>query len=194
MTCVDALPRAISLAEFLRFEGDPNQAYELIDGEIQMMAPTTRAHSRIAARLAHLLETALFDCPTRSLEVEVGIKALGRDDRWFKVDVAIAAEPPPPGQYWVEHPVLIAEVLSPNTELTDRQTKLPEYRRFPTARDILLIRQDRPAVEHHRRRSDASEAPWDSHAVTGLEAAIHLQCLGAPLPLRDLYRGIRFPG
>ncbi|PIV87973.1 MAG: Uma2 family endonuclease, partial [Hydrogenophilales bacterium CG17_big_fil_post_rev_8_21_14_2_50_63_12] len=44
-------------------------------------------------------------------------------------------------------PCLLAEVLSPNTEATDRREKLTAYQRLPSLREYLLIAQDEMRVE-----------------------------------------------
>lgn len=130
------------------------------------------------------------DHPTYSIEVGVGLKLPDRDDTWYQVDVAVAADPPPLDQYWIETPILLAEILSPGTQSTDRRKKLPDFLRFPTLREVLLITQDRPLVELHRRATPAPDARWECLPVEGLAQDLPLDGLSVRLPLAELYKGV----
>jgi Uma2 family endonuclease len=59
---------------------------------------------------------------------------------------------------YIEHPVLIAEILSPSTQDYDRGRKFDAYRRIPELVEYLLIDPDTRAVELRRRKS---ETEWE---------------------------------
>lgn len=87
---------------------------------------------------------------------------------------------------YVEHPVLIAEVLSPSTAHYDEHTKWPLYQRIPTLQTFLLVAQDQPMVHHYRRHG----AAWLYTCHTTLDDLLELAEPALTLPLRELYAGI----
>jgi Uma2 family endonuclease len=54
-------------------------------------------------------------------------------------------------KYYSERPVLIVEVISPSTERADRLEKLPAYKAMPSVLEILIVDQEKIAIEIHRR-------------------------------------------
>ena len=55
------------------------------------------------------------------------------------------------GRRYVAEPILIAEVLSPSTQLHDRGRKLDDYRQLPSVQEILLVASEQRRVQHWRR-------------------------------------------
>ena len=84
-------------------------------------------------------------------------------------------------------PILIIEVLSPNTERTDRIEKRDAYKLLPSVMEYVLVDQDRPAVEIYRRRSN-----WWRELVEP-DAAVVLESIGVTLSFEQIYRQVEFP-
>ncbi|MDX1995673.1 MAG: Uma2 family endonuclease, partial [bacterium] len=80
----------------------------------------------------------------------------------------------------ITNPVLLLEVLSPATALTDRNEKLAEYTQIEALQAYVLVDQDEPKVEVFRRH-DAGK--WLYENVTGLQAEIDLPLLNGELRL-----------
>lgn len=189
MTQTTVQDTRLTVAEFLAWDGEPGRHYELIDGEIVMMAPATRAHNILVFSLGRLLGNAIPPESNLVVEGQSGIAPPWRDDTWYEADVIVAGTPEAPSATsMVEDVVLIAEVLSVTTSAKDRLKKLPDYRRLPTVRDILLIEQTAAVVQHHWRR-DESEA-WTVETIRGLEGTISIASFPATIPLKTLYAGI----
>jgi Uma2 family endonuclease len=89
----------------------------------------------------------------------------------------------------ITNPVLLVEVLSPGTEMTDRVRKLEGYQAIPSLDEYLLVSQFKPRVELYRRQSDGS---WSYHVSQGLDGRITLQSVSAELNLADVYSQIEF--
>ena len=83
------------------------------------------------------------------------------------------------------NPTVIVEVLSPATEAFDRGEKFTRYQTWnPTLSDYVLVRQDRPQIEHYHRESNGG---WSYHRHAGLEASVAIESIQCTLKLADVY-------
>jgi Uma2 family endonuclease len=102
----------------------------------------------------------------------------------------LSAVPPlRPDDRLIRDPVLIVEVLSPSTAVSDRQFKVADYRRIPSVEEILLIDSESAFAEVLRRERDQ----WISVIAQGREAVLRLQSLPLSVTLAELYDGIPLP-
>ena len=116
-------PDAITMtvAEFLRFEGEPDRRYELVDGRLRMMAALSGEHGTIVGNCWGEIDRRLERRPPCRAQIDAGIRI---DDATFYVaDVALTCNPEPRSQITRE-PVLIVEVLSTSTRTDDKGRKL----------------------------------------------------------------------
>lgn len=84
-------------------------------------------------------------------------------------------------------PCLIAEVLSPGTELTDRREKLIAYRSLPALKEYLLIAQDRRRVERYRL---TAERAWHYEIIEDGTISIGCGDLRVQVSIADLYEDV----
>ena len=133
--------RRMTLQEFLEFEGGDDLRYELVDGVLVEMNLGTGKHGGSIRRLAKGLEAGAVAMGTDWIAIQglVGIETTigSRGDRVRIPDVTLISE----GQWnLIEErsgsavilrsepaPVLVAEVLSASTQLTDLSEKKVEY-------------------------------------------------------------------
>jgi Uma2 family endonuclease len=88
------------------------------------------------------------------------------------------------------NPVLICEVLSPETVLYDRGgAKWEKLRDIATLQDYLLVSQNRLLVEH-RRRIDALR--WNLIYYNRPDDIVPLESIGTALPISEIYERISF--
>jgi Uma2 family endonuclease len=87
------------------------------------------------------------------------------------------------------NPSLIAEVLSPATELYDRTTKFEHYRQIPTLSTYLLIAENYPRIEAFSRETDAVWLYW---SVLEPHSSIDVPALKVTLSLAEIYAGVEF--
>jgi Uma2 family endonuclease len=91
----------------------------------------------------------------------------------------------------VVNPTVIIEVLSPSTELFDRDVKWDRYQTWnPTLTDYLLVAQTRPSIEHFHRQANSS---WSYARYTKLESTVTIDSISCTLKLADVYDRIVFP-
>ena len=176
--------KLVTVAEFLRFDGEGDRRYQLLGGEIVMMAPPSPTHGALASGISRLIGNQLRR-PCRTVG-EAGVTLPWSDTSYYVADVAVTCAPLA-GQSWCPDPVVIVEVLSPSTGAEDRGVKLPAYRRLASVQDILLVASDRVAVEHYARQgglwAPADHGPGATVRLVGLPVEIAVDELYADLGL-----------
>jgi len=181
-----AARRRWTVEEFLALDDGTDRRYELLDGEIVAMAPPARAHGTLVSRLARVIGNALR--PPCEVIAEAGIIPPERGDSYYQADLAVTCTPGAPSDQFVAEPVLIAEVLSPSTAATDRDRKLPDYRRIGSLQDILVVSSTEARIEHFRREPDG----WKVQDYAG-SGTVTLGSFDVTLDLSELYAGVLAP-
>lgn len=178
----DAALKLTTVDEFLRWDDGSDRRYQLIRGAIVMMAPASRRHGVLTMRLGGALGSRLR--PPCEAQAEAGILLPGRPHDFYVADIAVSCAEIGTEQ-WCPEPVLIAEVLSPSTEVEVRQEKLPNYRHVPSLQHILLVASDRVLIEHWRR----FEVAWRQE-TRGAGDTLRLDTFGIELPVDEIYAGL----
>lgn len=175
--------KLVTVEEFLAFEGEGDRRYELVGGQVVMMAPPPNRHGRLVMRLGAALSTRLRRlCEPRA---EAGILLPWSVHDFYVADLAVSCAPVTGDERWCPEPVLIAEILSPATTATDRGVKLVAYRRLPSVCHVPLLAGDRCAVEHYARAG-----PFWRLVDLGPGEVLRLQDLGVEILLDPLYEGL----
>jgi Uma2 family endonuclease len=175
-----------TLDEFLASDDGTDRRYELFDGQIVALAPTSDVHGALVARLGRQISNTMrAGC---EVIIGAGIVPPERADSWYQADLAVTCAGLT-GQQFVAEPRLIVEVLSPSTAATDRERKLPDYRTIPSLQDILVVSSSEPRIEHYRREADG----WKIHDLRG-GGTLRLEAFDLTLDLGELYAGVLAPG
>ena len=179
----------MSVEEYLQLDRSSIEArYEYIDGYVTMLAGGTLDHATIGANIISILRRSLRGSPCRVFTSDARVRL--SKTRFVYPDATVSCDEQDRGQIDnVQSPRLVVEVLSPSTEGYDRGDKFADYRRIPSLREYVLITQDRPSVDHYLRQGDK----WLLTPATGLDAVVELPTVGCTLPLREVYRRVRFP-
>lgn len=189
----------VSATDYLAFERNADERHQFIDGEIFAMAGEGLAHSTVNANLIAILGGQLRGMPCRVLSPNMKIRsgpALARSGRgmFSYADASVVCGEP---RFHDEHqdvllnPRLIAEVLSPSTELFDRGDKFFRYGvHLDSLTDYLLVSTSSPRIEHYARLATARS--WTYTAVEGMEESLELPNLGCRLALAEVYDRVAF--
>lgn len=192
----------ITVADYLRMEAESEERHVYIDGEVFAMAGESGLHADISANLVIAIGGQLKGkpCRARTKDTKVSSGPAGprplRDTAgmYSYPDVVIVCGEP---EYFddrrtvVTNPTAIVEVLSPSTAEFDRGDKFDKYERWnPTLTDYILVRQDRPLVEHFTRQPDGK---WLLARTAGLAATVDIPSIGVALRLTDVYDRVTFP-
>lgn len=174
----------ITAEEYLDGERMSEIRHEYVDGRVYAMAGASDDHNRIVVNLGAELHAALRGkrCEPFSVDMKVKIPPIFADVFYYP-DVLVACDPTDDAKYYRERPSVIFEVISPETERTDRREKAIAYRHIPTIETYVLVEQDRAAVTILRR----TEPGWQSEVVEGLGGLLKLPSLGVEIPLERIY-------
>lgn len=180
-------------AEYLAFADSQEFKYEYRAGVIYAMTGGSINHGVITMSAGTHISNQLddHDCTVTSPDVRVQIASKGT---YRYPDVTVFCGDP---EYLegrtdtITNPVLLVEVLSAGTALTDRNEKLEEYTQIETLQAYVLIAQDKPKVEVYRRNESGT---WIYAFVTGLDAEmdVPLPAANLRLSLARLYRRVQW--
>ena len=178
--------RRMTLDEFLDWEDGTDTRYELWNGIVVAMPPPMPRHGLVAVALGAEIRSALRPRPPCRVYSEAGIALPDRDDTFYVADLAVSCEPLRPDDRLLRNPILIIEVSSPSTGISDRQRKLADYRTIASVEEILLIDSQSAFAEVHRREGDR----WMTELVRGLEAKLVLTAVPLTIAMSELYQGV----
>lgn len=183
--------RKLTEVEYLALEREAEFKSEFFEGEMFAMAGGSPMHSLIGTNVA----------------IEFGLRLKGRPCVPFNADLRIKVEESGlltypdlsvicgPLQFaagtddTVTNPTLIAEVLSDSTENYDRATKFDHYKRIPSLREYLLVRQKEPVIEQYIRQKGAD---WLYRQAAGMDATLTIPSLEITISLAEIFANVKF--
>jgi Uma2 family endonuclease len=184
-----ALPDRILMSAdaYLAWEATQQERHEYWDGEVVAMSGGTKKHNRVSTNAFKVLDRSVADgaCEVYINDIKVQVQA---NRKYFYPDVVVTCDERDRDKHLVLYPCLIVEVLSPSTEAVDRGKKFTHYRRFTALREYILIQPEQPIVEVFSRNAAGK---WEL-AEYGIDDVIHLESIGCPIAVKDLYDRVTF--
>lgn len=174
--------RPITVEEYLAGEKVGDIRHEFVGGEIFAMVGASEAHNLIAGAFQFALYGHLRGTACR---VFAGTMKLRRGDDFYYPDVFVACEHRGDEPHFKARPLLIVEVLSPDSAVRDTREKLAAYQAFDSLREYVLAEQDRREVRVHRRTGGG----WDSELYTGA-MTVPLASVDLALSMDDICRDV----
>lgn len=177
--------------EYLAIERAAEFKHEYYNGRMYAMAGGSYWHARIGHNLSRELGVALRNGPCEVAGTDLRLRVAPGGLYTYPDLVVVCGEPKFADKRTdtVVNPVLLIEVLSPSTELLDREFKFEQYRKLDSLKEYVLVSQTEPRVEVYQR------GPGDQWAHTefaGLEATARFQSVDAGVPLAEIYSKVRF--
>lgn len=179
--------QTISPEQFFAWVVGREERFELVEGEVVMMAGAGRRHDSIVVNLTAAVHAQVRRGPCQTFTSDTYISTSPSTRRM--ADLGVDCGKPEDDSLTADRPALVIEVLSPTTAGFDVTIKLAEYQSLPWMEYILLIDTEMPTVHLYLRDRDGR---WQDRVVRGLDAAIELPKLGVVLKLADIYDGLQF--
>ncbi len=188
-------PITMSPAEYLAWESEQDIRYEYENGKIIAMTGGTVPHSQIPANFSAILIPHLRGkgCKVAVNDAKVSIPK----GKYYYPDVVVSCDDRDRNaRDFLQYPCLIAEVISPSTEMRDRNIKQQNYMLLDTLQTYILITPDYPKIEIYQNRRD-QVWQYTPIAIEPTEFAqndplIHITSIDLKFPLSLLYENIDF--
>jgi Uma2 family endonuclease len=178
----------MSLEQYLLLVNNSDRRYEYHDGEVRLMAGGSSNHAAIALNFGVALDQAFGDdsmCRPYVTDKLVRVTPT----RIVIPDVVVSCDMADHGESQIiQSPVLVVEVLSWSTEMTDRFEKLALYQTKESIREIILISQYIQRVEVFSR----AVTGW-LYQQYGAGQGFHLTSVDLEIEVRQLYRRLSIP-
>jgi len=170
-----------TVEDFLAWERQQEERYELIDGIIVAMVGGTIDHRIIIDNLVAVLRDGIKSrrCRAYSDGVKVAIGS-----QVYYPDVVVSCARQEPKSDFLKDPVLIAEVLSKTTADFDRGRKWMYYQSLDCLLYYLLISQDRQRIDVYARDGNA----WRYSVIGDGDGELTLPALDCVVELDQVYR------
>jgi len=178
-------------SEYLAFERESAFKHEFLNGEIVAMAGASRYHNLIVSYTIGALTAKLRGtrCRVYPSDMRVHMPASG-DYAYPDMSIVCGEDKFRDDQFdTLTNPIIIIEVLSPNTEPNDRGIKFQKYRQIETLQTYVLIAQDQPRIEWFTRQPSGQ---WLLTEAVGLEAKVDLAAANCELALAEVYAEVNF--
>ena len=164
--------------------------YEYHDGQMFAMAGVSLPHGRIQVNLTRRVDEALSGSPCNVYPADVRVVIEAADMATYP-DLSIVCGREQQAKAFghsITNPTVLFEVLSPRTQAYDRGAKFDQYRKLDSLREYVLVSQHAMAIDLYRLEN----SKWVFHPLRGEDAVLSLNSAGIEIPLRDIYRGVRF--
>jgi len=183
---MSALPKPLSLDEFIAWEERQELRYEFDGVDIEAMTGGTMNHGSIQANLLIALGPQLRGGPCRVIGEVVKIKTAS-SIRY--PDAMVICSRIDGRATWTTEPVVIFEILSPSTARKDLGAKNAEYQTLPSLRRYVVLHQNVAAAEVFFRDD---EGEW-AHEFVAADGVLSMPEIGVELPLSACYEDIDLP-
>jgi Uma2 family endonuclease len=189
-----------TVEQYLEMERAAEERHEYIDGYVYKMSGESLEHSRINVNLMIILGSQLRGKPCEALSPNMKVRSglfikeqKTRKGTFSYPDVSVVCGEPQFHDKYRDvliNPTVIIEILSPATEVFDRDEKFRRYQtNIETFQDYVLVSQTLPLIQMYSRHPDG----WLYRQAAGLDSAIYLPSIECYLPLREVYDRVTFP-
>jgi Uma2 family endonuclease len=177
----------ITPEQFFAWVSGHEERYELVDGEVVMMAGAGPRHDPIVVNLTAAIHSQIRGGPRQTFTGDTYVATNLATRRM--PDLGVDCGKPDDDSLMADKPALVVEVLSPTTGGFDVTVKLAEYQSLRSLNYILFVDTDSPNVHLYSRDDDGL---WKDIVLKGLEALVDLGKLNARLELQEIYSGLEF--
>jgi len=177
----------MTVAEFLGWNPQDGDRWELIDGTPQAMAPASPRHRAIQNEAGRLIGNHLAESrPACRVITEPGIQPKVRANLNVRVpDLAVTSAEWDPDERLLQKPSVVVEILLPSNK-ADTWANVWSYVTIPSVVDILVLHTAQVRADLLRREADGT---WPDNPVSlKLGDAVTLESIDFTAPLAAFYR------
>ncbi|MDN5872549.1 MAG: Uma2 family endonuclease [Nitrococcus sp.] len=160
---VEALPKRMTVGEFLTWAERQPARYELHCGEVIAMSPERNRHGVVKLDTAIELRRAVAATGVGCRVFVDGVSLVVNDTTSYVPDVVVHCGPFDLDRMTVDQPVIVVEVQSPSSTSIDSSTKYFGYFSIESVVHYLILDPIQKRLAHHRRTGRGIE----SAIVTG---------------------------
>src|SRR5262245_37213396 len=118
----------LTVEEYLAGEARSEVRHEYVDGMVYAMAGGSEEHNLISLNVASALRAHLRGKACRVFMADVKVQPSStREELFYYPDVMVVCDPRDTHRYFKRYPRILMEVLSPDTDRTDRREKFLSY-------------------------------------------------------------------
>jgi Uma2 family endonuclease len=184
----------VAIEDYLAIEQEDRVRYEYHDGQLVRMAGGSVTHSdicnNVATALTNLTRASSSGCRAFNSEMKIEVAPGGK---YIYPDAGASCGKRKESDRLkgaITNPVLVVEVLSPNSIKYDTGAKLRFYFSIPSITEYLIVYQDRAEVMLYRRHGNGDL--FGLHSAEGIKSSIELNSISSALKLADIYYGVDF--
>lgn len=152
----------ITPEEYLDFERNSQTRHEYVDGCIYAMSGSVARHAIICMNLYDALRDQVRSCGCEVF-TEMLKQRVEATNCYYYPDLMVTCEVKDMDSDVMFSPVLLIEILSRSTSVTDRREKVLSYRHIPSLKEYLIVHQRRRRLELHRRHDDGQWERFTFH-------------------------------
>lgn len=190
MVALPKIPVCMSVTEFLAWNPQDGQRWQLVDGVPQAMAPPSRTHGALQSEVARRIGNHLSD-RGGACTVVTAPGIVPRVNAGLNVripDLAVTCTPYEVEEATLAEPVLVIELLSPSNA-AETWSNVWTYTTLPSVQEILVLQTALIGAELLRRNADGV---WPERPLAIREGNdLVLASIGFQAPLSALYRTTR---
>ena len=177
----------ISPDEYLTGELLSEIRHEYISGRVYAMAGASEEHNVISLNIAAAFREHLRGHRCRAFMNDMKVLPRPQErDLFYYPDILVACHPAEASRYYREHPSIIVEVLSPDTERIDRTEKFAAYTAIPSLDSYVLVEQSRIEVTLFQRTGGT----WEKTILTQREDVLRFAAIDFAIPLARVYEDV----
>jgi len=178
---------ALTAEEYMSGEAASEVRHEYVGGTLYAMAGASEEHNIISLNLAVALRSHLRERGCRVFIVDMKVRLLiGREDVFYYPDLMVVCDARDTDRYFKRYPKVLIEVLSDETQRTDRREKFLGYTGIETLEEYVLVAQDRMEVTVFRRNNQ-----WQPEVTTDAAHPLQLASIRFNVPLSAVYEGVK---
>jgi Uma2 family endonuclease len=173
--------------DYLAWEEQQPEKHEYLAGEVFAMVGARREHVVVSGNLYAAFRQRLRGGPCQAYvsDLKLRVEAV---DAFFYPDVMVSCEPRDHAAVqFIEHPILIVEVLSESTAAFDRGDKFAAYRALPSLQEYVLVDIPSRRVETFRRTADPD---WLFHEHRPERGDCHFPAVGVSIPFDEIFENV----